>query len=314
MQFRQLRYFVAVAEHGSFSAASTELRIAQPSIGQQIRNLEEDLGAPLFHRHSRGIELTASGETLLAHARDILARVEAARRIVRDESASPSGRVRVGLTLSASIPMAVPLVEACDAQFPNVRLSLVEALSDDLVTRVAEDRLDVAVTYCGAYPDGVRGEALADEDYHFCVAADHPLSGRTFVDLADVLHHEMCLPPETHILRRQVTEAARKAGIAPEIPMEVESIATIAMLVASGAYATILPFSAVAHAVAGGQIAAIPIVNPPLQRRMSLIFTTRRHPTKAENAVRGLIAGETRRLVGRGELKWREPKGEAPAF
>ncbi|MEQ8442658.1 MAG: LysR family transcriptional regulator [Alphaproteobacteria bacterium] len=307
MQFRQLAYFVAVAEHGSFSAASVALRIAQPSIGQQIKNLEEDLGTTLFHRHSRGIELTGSGRTLLSHARDILDRVDAARRTIRDESDAPVGRVRVGLTLSASLPLAVPLVTACNDAYPRIDLVLIEALSNDLVTRIADDRVDLALTYSGAYPDGVRGEALADEDYHFCVSADHPLADRSVVDLADVLDSRMCLPPETHMLRRQVGDAARANGKTADVAMEVESITTITMLVESGIYASILPYSAVAHTVSAGGIRAIPIANPPLQRRMSLIFTTRRHLTKAENAVRTLIIENTRRLIDTGTLKWRAP-------
>lgn len=313
MQLRQLRYFVAVADHGSFSAAADALAVAQPSIGQQIRLLEDDLGTALFHRHSRGVELTETGTNFLARAKDILERCDEAERAIRDESSEPSGKVRVGLTLSASIPMAVPLVEACNRAFPKIRLVIVEALSHDLLARIADDRIDLAVTYSGALPDGVRGEPLADEDYHFCAAIDHPLAEQPFVDLGDVLDQRMCLPPETHILRRQVNEAAAKKGRTLDIATEVESIATTTMLVASGSHATILPFSAVAHLVAEGRLVAIAIRNPPLRRRMSLNFTARRHPTKAESCVRGLIASLTKGLIESGQLGWRSPRGTFPS-
>ncbi|MWD30192.1 LysR family transcriptional regulator [Aquicoccus sp. SCR17] len=307
MQVRQLRYFVAVAEHGSFSAASAALGIAQPSIGQQIRNLEDDLGTPLFHRHSRGIALTQAGVTLLDEAQDILRHLDDARRLIRDQAEAPSGLVRIGLTLSASYPLAVPLVERLGRDFPRIRLSLVEALSDDLVRDVARDRVNLALTHCGAYPDGVRGEALAEEDYHLCVAADHPLAGRGSIALAEVLEQRMCLPPETHIMRRQIGAAVLARGQVLEVAAVVESIATSIMLAESGQLATILPYSAIARRAAEGRIAAIRITDPAVSCRLSLSFTTRRHPTRAESAVRGVLRDLTAELIAQGDLRWRRP-------
>src|SRR5438445_10054600 len=97
MELRQLRYFIGASEAGSLLKASTRLHVAQPALGQQISALEDDVGAKLFERSSRGVVLTDAGKIFLEHAQVVLADVERARRAVRESSAIPSGDVVVGL-------------------------------------------------------------------------------------------------------------------------------------------------------------------------------------------------------------------------
>jgi LysR family transcriptional regulator, nitrogen assimilation regulatory protein len=111
VDLRQILYFQAVADAGSFARASAVLRIAQPAISSQVSSLEAELGSSLFTRHARGITLTEAGATFLEHARGILQRVEDARLAVRELSSEPTGIVTVGMTTTVANVLAGPLVE-----------------------------------------------------------------------------------------------------------------------------------------------------------------------------------------------------------
>jgi LysR family transcriptional regulator, nitrogen assimilation regulatory protein len=307
MDIRQLRYFVTVVDSGSFSAASAKLRISQPSIGQQVRNLEEKLGAPLLYRHSRGIAVTDAGQTLIALAREILQRVDDATRAIRDQSAEPRGELRLGLTVSAAAPLAADLVRHVTAFYPGIELSITEALSPHLVELLDQEHIDLALTYLNQYPDGIRGERLADEDFHFCVASDHQLAARPMVTLLEVLRHGLFLPPQSHLLTTQMEEAAARLGEHLRVRLVVQSIGILVDLVEQGLGVTVLPFSAVARRLGEGRMAAIPIVDPPLSRTMTLIYSARRPMRHAERALRDVIHRRVADKLQSGMLKWRVP-------
>src|SRR5262245_47093492 len=110
MELRQLKYFVAIARHGSFSAAALHIGVAQPALSTQIAHLEDELGQALFARHARGVRLTAAGETFHDHAVAILQRVDAARLALRPHDAASA--FTIGLPPLISMMLTVPLVEA----------------------------------------------------------------------------------------------------------------------------------------------------------------------------------------------------------
>ena len=108
MDLRQLRYFTQIAESGNVSRAAEVLRIAQPSLSQQMRNLEDELGVELLFRHARGVTPTELGLKFYEHARRILQEVERAKEVVRSQATSPSGRISVGLPTSACRGLSLP--------------------------------------------------------------------------------------------------------------------------------------------------------------------------------------------------------------
>ena len=129
MDLRQLRYFTAIVEQGSFSKAATKLRVAQPALSQHLRHMEDELGVALLHRGTRGVLPTEAGERLLERARAILADFAELRDSVRGESAAPGGEVRIGLPGTVSEQFSVPLIEAARERYPAVRIRIAEAMS-----------------------------------------------------------------------------------------------------------------------------------------------------------------------------------------
>lgn len=145
MQFQQLQYFVAVAETRHFTRAADLVHVAQPSLSQQIKSLERELGADLFLRARGNITLTDAGEALLPLARRILADADTARHEVQELAQLRSGRVRLGATPSLCTGLLPDVLRAFHDRYPGIRLLIEEGGSHDLVRELARGALDLAL-------------------------------------------------------------------------------------------------------------------------------------------------------------------------
>ena len=144
MEVHQLRYFVAVADEGSFSRAAAKVRVAQPSLSQQIRKLEAEVGQPLFDRLPRSVVLTEAGRCLIDYARQILASIGDARRCVDELKGEVAGKVAVG-AIPTIAPYVLPgLVVTFQKHYPDVILEIVEDVTDGITRRIEAGELDVA--------------------------------------------------------------------------------------------------------------------------------------------------------------------------
>lgn len=146
MELRQLRYFVAIVDHGSLSRAALVLHVAQPALTQQLRQLEEELGAQLLHRSAQGVVSTDAGKVFYDHAQAILKQVADARSAVT-QSARPSGSVTMGLPHSISGALALPLLTAAREQYPDITLQLTEELTGNLAEQLKSGRVNLAVLF-----------------------------------------------------------------------------------------------------------------------------------------------------------------------
>src|SRR5881398_3517770 len=145
MEIHQLRYFVAVAEEGSFSRAAGKVRVAQPSLSQQIRKLEAEVGQPLFDRLPRSVVLTEAGRCLIDYARQILASVGDARRCVDELKDVVAGKLAVGAIPTISPYVLPELVGKFQNHYPDVMLEIVEDVTEGIARRVEAGELDVAL-------------------------------------------------------------------------------------------------------------------------------------------------------------------------
>ena len=159
MELRQPEYFLAVAEAGHFTRAAEALHVAQPSLSQQIRALERELGVPVFERTSRRVRLTAAGESLLPYARQALTAVADARRELREQRATPSGRVALGTTPTVASHLLPGWLAAFNRDVPEVEVRLREGgalalVEEELLLGVAQGLLR---TWCLVVDDHASG-------------------------------------------------------------------------------------------------------------------------------------------------------------
>lgn len=315
MDIRQLRYFVAIAEQGSLSAAAQALDIAQPSLSQQVIKLERQLGLSLLARSSRGVALTDDGRLLLDHARSILSAVERCMADMNEAGGRVRGPVAFGMPPSISMALSVPLAETVRLELPGVRLQAIEAMSGYIRSWLAEGRVDLAFLFD---LDGLRGcevSHLLDEDLFFLSAPDAwpaglPRGGE--VPLAMLAELELVLPTPSHGLRRLVEAQARACGLSLNVVVEMDAMTQIKELVARGSGYTILAPAAAHDFVARGDLLRARIVEPVVSRPVYLVRNSARPPSRAVCAVEAVCREVARDLIARGIWEGRVA-GEAAA-
>ena len=246
MELRHLRYFVAVAEELHFGRAALRLRMAQPPLSQQIQALEEELGARLFDRNRRKVELTAAGEALLPEARDILARAGDLGRLARAAAGGEAGRLDIAFTGSVPFTEIMPrILRAFRHRFPDVRVSLREMSTGSQIEAMAEGRLDIGFARPSAsnLPPGVSSRLILREPLVLALPSDHPLAGRAAVTMAEVAGQGLVMNPR-HIgtgLYDKISQLCAAAGFAPRIAVEAHQMSTMIRLVGAGLGLAIVP-------------------------------------------------------------------------
>ncbi|KDN80921.1 LysR family transcriptional regulator [Kitasatospora cheerisanensis KCTC 2395] len=185
VQLQQLTYFVAVADARHFTRAAELTHVSQPSLSQQIRSLEKELGAELFHRSRSGTSLTDAGQALLPLARRILADAESARRAVAETVQLRRGRVRFGAPPSLCASLVPEVLRAYRARHPGVDLRLTEGGSRDLVRDLEAGELDLALVIAApsAAPAGLSVTPLLHEDLVLVSAEPLPRRRARITDL-----------------------------------------------------------------------------------------------------------------------------------
>src|SRR6185312_4457106 len=205
MEMHQLTYFESVSRHLHFTRAAQELNVAQPSVSQQIRKLEHELGAPLFNRMKRHVTLTEAGKTFLPHARAVLQRLEEARLEVQELSGLRKGSLAVGAPPSVGTHLLPRALAAFSRRHPGIALTFREAGSRTLVSLLEDGELDLAVVIQPVRHPALETEPLLEEELLLAVPREHPLAiGHSRVRLAQLREEPFVLLREgTYDLRDQ---------------------------------------------------------------------------------------------------------------
>ncbi len=288
MNLRQLRYFVQVVRAGNMTRAAEQLHVAQPALGLQVRQLEEDVGVVLLLRHSRGVETTPAGRLLFERALAILESVEDARRAVAACSGQAPEPVRLGLTPALMLTLGPDIAVGVREQVPQVVLGLAEEMSHVLVDGLQRGDFDLVLAYdVPDLPAFVR-QPLLHEDLVLVTPAAAGCDAPT-ATFAEALEWGLVLPEARDTVRELVMRTAAEMALHPTVAFEVRSLPAMKALIQRGAAAGILPFASVADDVAAGTLDARRIVSPRLRRTLYLASTSRRAPLQHEPALAAVI-------------------------
>ncbi|MCV0330215.1 LysR family transcriptional regulator [Pseudomonas aeruginosa] len=248
MELRHLRYFIAVAEELHFGRAAERLGISQPPLSQQIQALEEEIGARLFERTNRRVELTDAGRLYLDESRQVLAQVDKAVLLARRAHLGELGELKIGFTSSAPFTSTIPSsIHAFRKAYPDVHLDLQEMSSRQVLKALLEESLQVGVIRPLALPDAVHWVELFREPLVAVLRADHPLAAGSEdgLAIAALAEEPFVFFPRSYGtgLYDQVIALTRQAGFSPRIAQEASEAMTIIGLVSAGLGVSILPAS-----------------------------------------------------------------------
>ena len=247
MELRHLRYFLCVAEEMHFGRAARRLGISQPPLSQQIRALEEELGAPLFERTSRRVSLTEVGRRFEVEARATLAQADHAMRAARRAHLGQIGELALGFTASGPfVPRVASALYRFRQTHPHVELTLREMGRDDQVEAVEKGELDMGLVRgfdMPIIPAGLAATKLLEEDMMLAIRHDHPLANRPADPaIADLRDEPIVLYTATQGAGFNEDFVARceQEGFRPRITQEAGSLATLLGLAAAGFGSTLL--------------------------------------------------------------------------
>lgn len=303
MNFKQLSYFVAIADHRSFLKASQALHISQPTVSAQIKLLEEELQVELLERRFDGTVLTPEGRDFLVHARTVLNALVEARASMRVHQSEEVGRVSVGIPGSITGLLTVPLIEFVVRELPSVQLRVVSGLSGHISRWLLEGSIDFGLVYGSGQMPGLDLEPLLEENL-FLVARDAAslqglLNGKRECEARKLTGLPVVLPGREHGLRTVIEDAVGRAGVSLHVVAEVDAPEQLKEMVRRTGCYTIASVAAIRHDPHETDFAIAPIVKPTIVRVVSLAHTTGRPLSRAarrvEHQVKALIADELAR-------------------
>ena len=274
LELRHIRYFLAVAEERHFTRAAAKIGIGQPPLSQQIKDLEGEVGAALFHRLAHGAELTEAGKAFLAGVKEMPLAAEKATMAARRAARGETGSLRVGFTASAAFNVVVPsTIRAFRRAYPDIELTLEEANTAPLITRLRAGVLDAAfLRPSTAETSDFQVRRLSEEPMVVAVPKRHHAAAFESIDLALLKDDPFLLFPReiAPTLYDIVVSACRKAGFEPIIGQLVPHMASIVNLVAAELGVSIVPASMMQVRVTG--IAYRRIAGQTPTTRLALAF------------------------------------------
>ncbi|MGW7266027.1 LysR family transcriptional regulator [Streptomyces sp. NPDC054842] len=290
MQFHQLQYFVAVAETRHFTRAADLVHVAQPSLSQQIKALERELGADLFQRARGNITLTDAGEALLPLARRILADADTARHEVQELAQLRSGRVRLGATPSLCTGLLPDVLRAFHDRYPGIRLLIEEGGSHDLVRELARGALDLALV---VLPLPTPSPALTTvevlrEDLVVVSSPDAPAPGRgRTVRISDLEGERLVMFRHGYDLRELTVAACRAEGFEPDFAVEGGEMDAVLGFVGAGLGVAVVPRMVATRS--GRGLRVTPLARPGLHRTIALAHRSDVAPPRAARELQRML-------------------------
>lgn len=249
MLLRHIRYFLAVTEHRNFTRAAEALHVSQPTLSQQIRQLEDALNAQLLDRSGRTIRLTDAGKAYAQYARSALQDLDAGKRAIHDTQDLTRGDLRLAMTPTFTAYLMGPLLARFNASYPGIDVSVMEMNQDHIEALLAQDDLDIGIGFMGTRSVDIESQAWFVEKLALVVGKQHPYATRRRpLSLREFEKEPRVLLSGDFATRRHIDRHCLEQGIKPRIAIEANSVSGIIEIVQhSETLATVLPEAVAQH-------------------------------------------------------------------
>ncbi|MCS6288071.1 MAG: transcriptional regulator CynR [Nitrospira sp.] len=271
MEFRHLRYFLAVADALHFTKAAEGLPVSQPALSAQIKQLEQEVGVPLFDRVGRSVQLTRAGSIFREHARRALREMELAQMAIAEEEGLQRGTLTVGVVQTVNAYLIPEIVGRFSTLHPLVSLKFDELSGPDIEAGVRSGSLEVGIGFVPVSSDRIQSQPLFEEDFVLIASPRHRFARRRHLPLSALAKESLILLPNIFCTRRLLDENFEQAGVQPKIIVEMNSIEGILATVRRSNFATVLPRLSLGL-TRNQTLRAITLKNPTPRRGIGLLW------------------------------------------
>lgn len=287
LDLKQLKYFIHVAEFGSFTKAANHLDIAQSMLSRQIRRLEVDLRQNLLVRNGRGVTLTDAGKILLENAYGIMHQLE--RTYEELTHGQLSGKVTIGLPPTMAKLLSVPITKQFKQALPRANLIIIEALSFTIEEGILTGKIDIGLLHSSVFSPDLDIFPLGDEGLCLIAPRDDTHLHKNIFTLEEVAHLPLILPSLPNAYRALIEGDMAKIGCKPDIVLEMNSVTTILELVYEKMGYAILSARTLALVTHSDALIAYPITSPKLVNKLFMAVSNKRIMTQTQKTMRNII-------------------------
>ncbi|QIL82721.1 transcriptional regulator CynR [Diaphorobacter sp. HDW4A] len=288
MELRQIRYFLSVAETEHLTQSAQALFITQSTLSHGLRQLESELGMPLFDRIGRGLKLSQAGIAFRSYAQRALQELDAGRMALADMAGLQSGTLTVGVIPTFLTHFIPDVVAAFSAQYPGVQVMVRDLRSGQIEEQLIAGQLDLGIAFHPAGREEIEAEPLFDERMHLVVHESHPLAKRRTLRMRDLADVPLALLPVSFATRRLMDAAFAEANTKPQVRVEMESVDALLLACRRAPQlATIAAEHAATHA--GADMRAILLTEPRTVRRAGVLWRRDASRSAAAREFAGLL-------------------------
>ncbi len=269
MEIRQLRYFLDIAQTEHLTQSAQNLFVTQSTLSHGLRQLELELNIPLFDRLGRGLRLSQAGAAFRVHAARALQEIEAGRMALADMTSLQSGTLTVGVIPTFLHTLVPATVAAFSMLYPRVNIVVRDLRAGPIEEQLVEGQIDVGIAFYPAERDEIETEPLFNERMQLVVNRKHPLAHRRTLAVKDLARVPLAMLPRAFTTRRLIDDGLRRAGVVPEVRVEMESVEGLLDVCRWGDLASIAPERAARQA---SDLLAIDLHSPAMLRHAGILW------------------------------------------
>lgn len=232
MELRHLRYFTVLAGTLNFTRAAERLHVTQSTLSHQIRQLEDEIGQPLFERVGRRVSLTEAGDEFLHHAAQALRAIDLGLGALRQDAVQSTGLLRIGATHTFMLDFLPDCLASFQQRHPQVKVVVDELAASDIAARLQDGALDLGIAYQPSTPGSLQFEPLYHEEMVLVVSPRHAFGRRKRVRMVELNRQRLALLPPSYATRQLLDGCFQSCGAEPEVIVEMNALAPMLALVA----------------------------------------------------------------------------------
>ncbi|PEP48363.1 LysR family transcriptional regulator [Bacillus pseudomycoides] len=271
IELRQLEYFVAVSNELHFTKAAEKLNISQPSLSQQIRALEHEIGMPLFDRIGKKISLTEAGRILLSHSKKVFHEVEQAYAAIQDLNGLQQGKLTIGALLTTVNYLLPPAILNFNALYPNIELSVLGLRTGEIREKLLQNELDIGITFLPVQDKEIISIPLYQNELTLVVPINHELTQHTTVTMGVLQKYPIILLPKNFFLTQLIRSHCQNFNFTLKPILEISTMESLIHMVSKGIGITVLPKPYIDF-LQSNSIQAIKIKNPTATIEIGIIY------------------------------------------